>query len=150
MAILNKFEFDKVVKRLDSAKVNLPVRLSKVAHDFFLDKFTHQNWDGKEWQNVKRREPGTPEFKYPKTKDLARRTRAPLLGKSRNLLKSVNNSQRVATWSEIRLGVDVPYAVYHNEGTENIPQRRFMGHSKELDAQVKAEIKKQLDKVLKG
>ena len=150
MAILNKFEFDKVIKKLDTAKVNLPARLSKVAHDFFLDKFTHQNWDGKEWQDVKRREEGTPEYKYPKSKDLARRTRAPLLGKSRNLLKSVNNSQRTATWQEIRLGSDVTYAAYNNEGTATIPQRRFMGHSPELDKQVKAEIKKQLDKVLKG
>lgn len=31
------------------------------------------------------------------------------------------------------IGSDVPYAKYHNEGTKRLPQRKFIGNSKELE-----------------
>jgi phage gpG-like protein len=31
------------------------------------------------------------------------------------------------------VGSDVPYAPYHNSGTERLPQRKFVGNSKQLE-----------------
>lgn len=145
----NNFNFKNIVAKFNANKVDLPLKLSKVAHDYFLSSMTKSMWNGERYVEVKRRMPGTPEYNYPKDRDLPRRTRAPLLGKSRNLFKSIVNSQRKATWEEVRLGSDVPYAQYQNEGTENIPQRKFMGHSEQLDKLHKQEIKKNFDKVFK-
>lgn len=146
---MNRFELGTVLAKFNANKINLPLRLSKIARDYFLEGFKNEGFNGRKWEQVQRRIRGTAEYRYPKKRDLPRRTRSILLGKSRNLFKSIVNSQRTATWQEIRLGSDVPYAVYHNEGTEHIPQRQFMGHTPELDRRMKAEIKKQFDKVFK-
>lgn len=149
MSTLNKLEMAAVLARLNSQKVNLPIRISKIARDYFLESFKNEGFNGKKWEQVHRRIAGTAEYRYPKKKDLSRRTRGILLGKSRNLFKSIVNSQREASWRRIELGSDVPYAGYHNEGTDNLPKRQFMGHTPELDRRIKAEIKRQFDKVFK-
>lgn len=44
---------------------------------------------------------------------------------------------RKTTFEQIILGTnDVPYASYHNEGTEKMPQREFLGDSRMLDLKV--------------
>lgn len=129
---MEKFEFEKTIAKLKEVKYNLPIRLANTAQRYFSLSFHNGGFDGKKWKEVKRRISGTKEFKYPKTKDLQRRKRAILVGKTRDLQDSIRHSIRIVTWEKIVLGTDVSYAEYHNEGTANIPQRQFMGDAHEL------------------
>jgi phage gpG-like protein len=131
---MNKFNFDRVRKNFDQVKQDLPTLLANQAQNFFAKSWNKQGWDDgnvKEWKEVQRRIIGTPAFKYPKNKDLPRRTRA-ILVKSGRLRRAVQNSIRSATWSRVQLTVDVPYAAYHNKGEGRLPKRKFMGNSQTL------------------
>lgn len=41
------------------------------------------------------------------------------------------------------------YAKYHNEGTDKLPKRQFMGKSKYLDDRIHAQITKKLDQIFR-
>ena len=57
------------------------------------------------------------------------------------------------TWSEsgdkVVMSTDVVYAQRHNEGTNGMPKRQFMGPSKTLDRTITAKIEKELKKIFK-
>lgn len=42
-----------------------------------------------------------------------------------------------------------PYAIYHNEGTEKLPKRQFMGESQQLNQQIQKKIEKTLNDLLR-
>ncbi len=143
MAKLTQFNFDDVMKRFEETKRVLPKIFANDALNFFNDNFKKQEFQdvpNKTWREVKRRIAGTKLYKYPKKKDLGRRTRA-ILVKSGRLRRG--NFIKKATWNETTIANPTPYAPYHNDGTTNIPQRQFMGHSKTLE-------KKQIDKITKA
>ena len=140
----NKFLFGQLLKNLQTMKGEIPVILANQAQTFFTRTFTNQGWDGQPWQQVKRRIEGTPEYKYPKTKGLSRRT-SPILVRTGTLRRAVSNSIRSATFQSIRLVVDLPYAYNQNEGV-TIPKRHFMGNSPLLEQQQVLKIKQYIDK----
>jgi hypothetical protein len=139
----DKFKFGKLKENISKMRNDLPRVLANESQNFFSKSFTDQGWEGKSWQQVKRRIPGTPEYKYPKKKDLGRRRRPILVGKgSTKLRRAVANSIRVTSWPIVRLIVDLPYARRHNEGLDNMPKRKFMGESNRLKQKHLATIKK--------
>lgn len=90
------------------------------------------------WKEVKRRE----------KENQTAKDRKPILIQSGRLRRAVNESIRKTEWDEIRLGIDVEYAKFHNEGTDKIPKRQFMGNSKELDAKMHKRIEREIKKVI--
>lgn len=138
MALFNRFEFENIVKKLDKAKVDLPKLVASDIRNYFVNSFRRQGFDGQKWQEVKRREKENQTAKDKK----------PILIQTGRLRRSVNESIRKTTWQEIILGIDTPYAVYHNEGTDKIPKRQFMGQSKELDEKVKNRIERTIKKII--
>lgn len=152
---MSKFGFDVMLKDFERLKVTLPPKVGNKAQLFFVRSFTRQGFpegDSKKWQEVKRRIKGTDEYKYPKRKDLGRRTRAILVGKgSGRLRRAVGNSLKTARFDNISFSVETPYAVYHNEGVEdkNLPKRQFMGSSAELDRTVMDMLTKEMDKIMR-
>lgn len=124
--------------------------LANVARKYFVNTFKAQGFDGKKWQEVKRRTPGTREYRWPQKPKASSRT-SPILIRTGTLRREVNNSIRLATWDEIRLGVSdaTPYAQYVNEGTDKMTKREFMGQSKELNKQLKATLQAEIIKVFK-
>lgn len=48
--------------------------------------------------------------------------------------------------NEITISNTADYAIFHNEGTGKIPQRQFLGESKELNNRIEKMIEKYLDK----
>lgn len=142
------FHFDRLKRNLLQMKHELPPILANQAQNFFVGTFTKQAWDGIGWKEVKRRQPGTDEYKYPKTKGLSRRT-SPILVRTGRLRRAVSNSIKSATFQSVRLVVDLPQANAINEGDSTIgmPRRRFMGNSPVLVAQQKAKIKTYIDKL---
>jgi phage gpG-like protein len=64
-------------------------------------------------------------------------TRA-ILVKTGNLRRSL---KRVAAGKlAIRISSNVPYAVFHNDGTTRLPKRQFVGHSKKLITHLRNKI----------
>lgn len=127
----DKLRFDLVKKNLGLIKKELPVVLANQAKNYFVQSWRAQGWDGVPWKVPQRRIPDTPAYKYPKKKDLGRRTRATLVQTGR-LRRDVSNSIRSQNFELIRLVVDLPYANRHNEGLDGMPKRTFMGQTAEL------------------
>ena len=148
MSTKNKFEFDKVFDKLQQMKPKLPQEIAAIAQSSFVKNFNDESFFGKKWQQVQRRQEGTKAYKYPKTKKLSRRVKPILIGTGK-LKREVNSSIRQATFEEIRLGVDLPYAAAQNEGTNKIPQREFMGNSPILEKKIKDKIKKSISQIFK-
>lgn len=65
----------------------------------------------------------------------------PALNKTGNLKKSVVSVQN-------SVKTDVYYASFHNDGTDRLPQRQFIGNSKELDKKCEDMIVDELTKYL--
>jgi len=139
LAIFNRFEFENIVAKLEKAKVDLPKLVASDIRNYFVNSFKRQGFDGQKWQEVKRREKENQTAKDKK----------PILIQTGRLRRSVNESIRKTTWEEIVLGIDTPYAKYHNEGTDRIPKRQFMGDSKELQTKIQARIEKEIKKIIK-
>jgi phage gpG-like protein len=131
---MSRFGFDKVLKNMEQLKKEIPPVLANQAQTFFTRSFDNQGFtDGSlsKWA----------ERKY--GKDAGRN----ILVKSGRLKRAVSSSIREANWNIIRLIVDVPYAEYHNEGTDKLPKREFMGDSKTLrDMQLK-KLQQMSDKI---
>lgn len=144
----SKFNFKLVLEKVLQTKKDLPLIIANQAQNYFVRAFTLQGWDGDGWQEVKRRQEGTPEYKYPKFKGLSRRT-TPILVRTGRLRRSVSNSIKLATWERILLVAEAPGAAAHNDGDPkiNLPRRHFMGNSPILDAEIKAKTTKYFDKV---
>src|SRR5450631_3656166 len=97
------------------AKRELPIQLAAQAENYFHRSFDNQGFDGKQWQNVKRKIEGTPEYKYPALKGLSRRTK-PILQLSGALRTAVGRSIQQATFEKVVLSVALPYASAQNDG----------------------------------
>lgn len=125
----------------------LPVILANQAQNYFVASFTKQGWDGVGWKEVKRRQEGTSEYKYPKLKGLSRRT-SPILVRTGRLRRAVSNSIKSETFQSVRLVVDLPYAAAQNDGVSghNLPRRHFMGNSPILRDQQQLKIKSYINK----
>ena len=145
----NKFGTGKIIQNFSLLKRELPILLANQAQRYFVATFKEQGFDGTNWKEVKRREPETTEYKYPKTKGLSRRT-SPILVRTGKLRRAVNDSIRSATFESIKFITAVPYASYQNSGTDNIPKRKFMGDSKILRRKQTELITKNIDKAFHG
>lgn len=128
---MSKFNFDTVLKNIEQTKRELPKKLANMTQNYFVLSWKKQGFDNKDWKEVKRRIPGTPEFKYPMKKGLSRRTK-PIGVQSGELRRRVANSVIVADWDRIKLLVDLPYAEAFNGGTEHQAARPFMGQTDDL------------------
>jgi len=154
---MSAFGFDKMEQKMQKLKAELPLQVGNIATRFFVDAFSKQGWTDKSfipWQEVQRRIPGTPSYKYPKKSDLSRHGRNILIGKSggkggasTHLRQSVNNSLKSAKWEEILFSVPEVYAKRHNEGLDGMPQRQFIGNSATLTENIKQKIGTEMKKV---
>lgn len=146
-----------IADRFDRMKVDLPLTLGNEGQNFFRESFDKQEFvdeSPKPWTQVQRRIPGTPEYKYPKTKQLSRRVSA-ILVRTGKLRQAVNNSLKIHTWNEIVFNVPLKYAPVHNYGLvmkngSPMPQRQFMGHSHVLIQRLGDKIRTALSRLHKG
>lgn len=149
----DRFRFDLIGEEFRRGSTNMMREVAMANKNYFLKSFQKQSWDGKKWQQVKRRIPGTKEYKYPAKKGLRRRTRPILVGKG-SLRRAVNSSIKSITPNRVRFEVDLPYAAIHNEGLRirgggMMPRRQYMGQNKETDRLNKDIIKKYADKAFR-
>lgn len=148
---MSKFNLDRVYANFQQMKRVLPVKLANASVNYFTGTFKAEAFDGKDWQEVQRRIPGTKPYRYPKSRDLGRRTRNILIGKgSGRLRRAVQGSLKAATWQQVKLVVDgsaFPYAKRHNEGLDNMPKRTFMADAKQLQKKQIDIINKEIDNI---
>lgn len=128
---MSKFNFTSVLQKIDTTKRELSKQLANMTQNYFVLAWKKQGFNNEDWVQVKRRIAGTPEFKYPATKGLSRRTK-PILVQSGELRRRVANSVVVADWDKIKLIVDLPQAAAINEGTGKMPKRQFIGQTTQL------------------
>ena len=152
MTMATRFGIERVRSNFNEiVKKDLPVVLANQAQNFFAGAWRKQGFDDGglvPWRVPQRRILGTPAYDYPLTRDLGRRTRATLV-KSGRLRRAVQNCIREVRFDHIRLVVEVPYAVYHNKGTDRLPQREFMGDSRTLRRMQVEKINQAVDKIWK-
>jgi len=141
--------FKKKLEAFNALKQNLPKLLGTEAKNNFQDNFTKQGFEGDKWTEVQRRIEGTNAYKYPKTTGLGRRTKAILSGTGK-LKKDIQ--VKTTSFGKTIVGTSSltsKYATFHNEGEDNIPQRQFIGRSKNLEKKLKHIINTELKKLFK-
>lgn len=115
------------IQRLQRVIRKLPRDLGSQSLLFFLDLFKkEESPEGEKW--APRKVDGAGD----------RTTRSGLLVKSGRLRKSI----RLNVSSEkIKIATPTPYAKYHNEGTNKIPARQFLGKSAALTRRLQRMVK---------
>ena len=139
---MDKFNFDTIIKKLESKKSSLPKILANSTKKFFLASWEKQGWDDN----------GITKW-APRKKNKKAIGRAVLV-KSGALRRAVNASLKSATFDSIKFGVDLPYAQIHNDGLpmkngKRMPKRKYMGDSASLRKIQKGDIHKEIDKIFK-
>lgn len=133
---INRFNVD-IDKKLKGSERKILTILGNMAKNHFLEGFrkgggqTDASLGG--WKE--RKNPGSRQ----------NRGRA-LLVKTGNMRDNIKVTS--VTSSEARVTVkDIPYAIYHNEGTRRLPKREFIGRSKELEKELEKRITKYYDNI---
>ncbi|MGL5133074.1 MAG: phage virion morphogenesis protein [Planktothrix sp.] len=112
--------------KFDRFKRDLPRVLANVVLNDIAKNFAKQAFDGQKWKARKRN---------PRKRD---KKRAILVDTGR-LRRSFR--VKLATPELVIIATDIPYAQYHNEGTDKMPKRQFIGMSRQLEKSLKTAIK---------
>lgn len=105
--------------KLDRVMIDLEPVLGNEGQRYFSEEFRRGEFDGQKWPEVKRRIPGTQEYKYPKKKGLSRRTLPKLVGRTRRLKNAVATSYKPSGKSMLKweiTGEVGKYAAIQNYG----------------------------------
>ena len=163
----DKFNLQEITKRLQAGERETLALLSNQAQNYFLSSFKNQGFDGKPWQEVQRRIPGTNAWKYPKptskkSNGIQRRTSPILVGAGlkirggtlRRAVSSMADTAQITTsggggTSKLRMVVDLDYAKYNNEGGGHLPKRQFVGQTAQLTEMQLAKIKEITKRIFK-
>ncbi len=127
-----RFNFSKLQRKWEIEKERLAIEIARKAENQFKDNFRLSGflYDSLElWQPRKKPDPGRA-----------------ILVKSGRLKRGIR-SLPGSNFTRIQIANDVPYARYHNEGSNRLPQRKFMGNSRVLNVKIKQSIKTSLRKV---
>jgi len=163
---MNQSDFTLKLKTLPAqlkrALHDVAIITGKQAVDMFKENFQQESFNGKPWQEVKRRQ-DSRNFKVisrGKNKGQSRAvnaygSRKILTGDTGDLGESIK--YKYMGNASVTIYSDKPYAAAHNEGTRTagrgnrtvIPQRQFMGPSPELDKIVETELKRKLNNLFK-
>jgi phage gpG-like protein len=118
--------------------------IAETAKKFYLKGFKSQSWDNTAWQ------PLNPE--YAKTKPKGTQ----MLVRDGYLVSALANSIKKTDFDNVVLRVDIDYASYHNQGSQDPanknpnrpPKRTFMDYDDALEAEMEKALDKELQKWL--
>ena len=123
-----------------------PEYAGNIAVEKFKENFENEGFFGNGWQEVQRRIPGTKSYNSVANRHPADTKRKILTGRTGNLRNSINYRTEPGT---AIVYSDTPYGVYHNDGTEKLPKRQFMGENPELNKAVMDKLEDELNKIIK-
>jgi len=111
---MSKFKFAEKAQKFRSKKQVLLERMANNAvYEFKVVAFDRRGLDGNRWV------PNKEDSGHQQLVNTGR------MRQSIKILRRTSDSRFV--------GSDVPYAEYHNQGAKHLPQRKFIGNSKELE-----------------
>jgi len=126
---MSKFQFRAKMRALAVAKQVALENIALYAVAYYKgDVFDTASFDGKKWKERKKKDDS--------------RT---MLVKTGTLRASIGIRER--GFNHRRVDSNVDYAKYHNEGTERLPKRQFLGNFKGLEKKRYTEFKKMMKKV---
>jgi len=115
---MSKFRFDRKAARFRSRKRALLERMANNAqYEFKVVSFDSRSFNGRAW---------TPN----KIQDGRQQ-----LVKTSRMRDSITILSRTA--NSIKVGTNVPYAKYHNDGTATLPKRQFIGKNQRVESKNK-------------
>ena len=123
-----------------------PEYAGNIAVEKFKENFDKEGFFGNGWKEVQRRIPDTKNYKSVVNRHPADTKRKILTGRTGNLRNSINYR------TEPGVAVvysDTPYGIYHNDGTDKLPQRQFIGENPELNKAIMDKLENELDKIIK-
>lgn len=132
---MKPFEFINRLKRLQELKRTLPPAVGIIAKGHFQANFKKQGFDNRTVENWQKRK---------NNKDSGRA----ILVKSGDLRRSIRVSR--ADFNRITITSDLHYAKYHNDGTDRLPQRKFIGDSENLIKKIKEKITIEIKNAILG
>lgn len=127
---MSKFRFNQKAAKVKAMKGQLLDRMANNAvTEFKVNAFDRRGLDGKSWAPNKKQVVGRQQL-----------VNTSRMRSSIRTLKSTTDSRTV--------GSDVPYAAYHNNGAKHLPQRKFIGKSRAMEAKNKQLIFDTLTKIV--
>lgn len=131
-----RWNFPKVIKRVNAMKRSIPRRISIIMKKHFEDNFKKQGFVDEglsPWKARKRKETGP---------------RRNILAKSGDLKDSI--AVRSATFKRIAVGsYGLKYARRHNRGLKGMPKRQFVGPSSTMNRKISKLINSELSKTFR-
>lgn len=111
---MSKFQFMAKKRALVAARRVALERMANNSVQYFkVDTFDKAAFDGNKWAPRKKTD-----------------TSRQMLVKTGRMRQDIRVTERGINYR--RVGTTVPYAKYHNEGTNRLPQRKFIGNSRWL------------------
>ena len=146
---MNRKEFKSYLNRVKQdfeilVNTDLPRIIGVEAVNFFREGFDQGGFTDRSLEKWKPRKERRRKDGTMSAREKTRTGRPVLTGESGNLskLRSEESPGQVVIYSE------VPYAKFHNEGTDKLDQRKFLGDSEKLNQKIEAIIIEELDKIL--
>lgn len=131
---------------------DLPRIIGREAVNYFKQNFQNESWERKKWKEVQRREPGSKTYKYAEKHHPAWTRRKILTGNTADLGRSI---QYTPEHGKVTIHSDLIYAAVHNFGLKAgrgkgfiMPQRQFIGESKEFTDKVTKIVETKINKIL--
>lgn len=126
---MSKFHFDRKAVKFRSRKSAILEKMANNSVQYFkVDTFDNKAFNGKSWS--------------PNKVSTGRQQ----LVKTGRMRESISVLRR--TTDSIIVGSNVPYAQYHNEGSKNLPQRKFIGSSAVLEQRNKMVLLQMTSRIL--
>ena len=134
-----------------------PIVIGVEATNEFKENFDKQTFDGKKWQDVKRRDPNSPWYGHSGQtgkKSESRKT-AKILDGETGELKGATSWRREG--DRVIITNDKPYAQVHNEGLPakiygkkvfQMPKRQFIGVTPKLKKSIQNKIERDITKII--
>lgn len=155
--------FDNIIREFERTKKKLPVFIGNMAKNHFRNNFREQGFvdEGVQKWRARKRMNKTDRRKY--NAAMKANNAGAITEKQYNTIRSnggrailvqtghLKNSINVgvASFEKIEIGTyGITYGVYHNKGTEHLPQRKFMGTSHDLSKKISDRIHKEVRSVL--
>jgi phage gpG-like protein len=125
MPVKHEHAPEEIVRRFNTVKRRVPRIVGTTAVEFFKENFRRQGFVDQGLEAWPPRQDGNND-------------RA-LLIKSGRLRRSIRVLR--ANRNAVQVGTNVPYAKYHNQGTQHLPQRQFIGRSAGLRKRLARELR---------
>lgn len=143
--VRGSWKFKRILKQLERTKSKVPKELGMIAKSHFQNALQKEGFTDNgfvKWEEVNRRKKGHKQFK-------AKQQQKMLVGfGGSGFQKTISIAQ--AKWSKILVvSRGKPYAKYHNDGTQHIPQRQFMGDSRIMRQKIKRHFEREVKKVMR-